>query len=665
MEDLHKLYSEALPNIPISVIKGTPVDKRVAHFCKALTYIRDSWMVRFRYDKTGKIKNTDGAQLVDVAFATFDYMIKVARELFDIPEDEELENDYGSLASTLKQSSSYPSKLVSPAAATDACAKTRESANISEPPSRPQSLRDQGTKKYSHLMQKNESIEAQKPNSKVPTSKNTKGVASIMDENSIKTLDDKPGRTGIPRAPPPPANISKEMAQSTPPPVMPSKGSVPDAVTLNKGPPPPPPPPPAMSLKGSAPNGMPPKNVPAPSPLPAMPSKGSAPNSLPLKKGPPPPPPPLVPSKGSIPNAMPLRKGPPPPPPPPVMPSKGSTPNGMPLDNVPAPPPPPMTPSKGSAPNTMLLKKGPQPPPPPQFGAGKSLFQTRPTTKLKRSTQMPNLFRDLRSKMEGSSLTVKTTNVRKVHLGGSKGGKEGLAASLAEMTKRSTYFQQVEEDIKKYSKSIIELKADINSFQTKDMIKLLKFQSNVESTLQFLTDESQVLAKFEGFPSKKLETLRTAAALYSKFDTIVTTLKNWEVVTPLGQLLDKIEKYLSKIKLELDAFERSKDEESKKFKRHNIDFEFHIVTKIRESMVNLSSNCMELALKERRESKTAVENQETMAKPDQKTKESVKMLWRVFQLAFRVYSFAGGQDDRAETLAKELADEILIDSPNQ
>lgn len=57
----------------------------------------------------------------------------------------------------------------------------------------------------------------------------------------------------------------------------------------------------------------------------------------------------------------------------------------------------------------------------------------------------------------------------------------------------------------------------------------------------------QVLAKFEGFPSKKLETLRTAAALYSKFDTIVTTLKNWDVVLPLGQLLDKIEKYLSKV----------------------------------------------------------------------------------------------------------------------
>ncbi|KAB5520840.1 hypothetical protein DKX38_025159 [Salix brachista] len=228
MDDLHKLYPEALPNIPISVIKGTPVDKRVAHFCKALTYIRDSWMVRFRYDKTGKIENTDGAQLVDVVIATFDYMTKVARELFDILEDEQLENDYSSLATTLKQSYSYPSKLVSPVAATDVCTDSRF----------------QGTKKSSYLMQKNENIEAQKPNSKVPTSKNTKGVASIMDENSIKTPDDKPVRTVIPRAPPTPANISKEMGQSTLPPVMPPRGSVSNAMPLKKGPPPPPPPPP-------------------------------------------------------------------------------------------------------------------------------------------------------------------------------------------------------------------------------------------------------------------------------------------------------------------------------------------------------------------------------------------------------------------------------------
>lgn len=34
------------------------------------------------------------------------------------------------------------------------------------------------------------------------------------------------------------------------------------------------------------------------------------------------------------------------------------------------------------------------------------------------------------------------------------------------------------------------------------------------------------------------------------------------------------------------------------------------------------------------------------------------MLWKAFQLAFRVYTFAGGQDDRADNLTKELAQEI-------
>lgn len=34
------------------------------------------------------------------------------------------------------------------------------------------------------------------------------------------------------------------------------------------------------------------------------------------------------------------------------------------------------------------------------------------------------------------------------------------------------------------------------------------------------------------------------------------------------------------------------------------------------------------------------------------------MLWKAFQLAYRVYTFAGGQDDRADRLTRELAQEI-------
>lgn len=57
---------------------------------------------------------------------------------------------------------------------------------------------------------------------------------------------------------------------------------------------------------------------------------------------------------------------------------------------------------------------------------------------------------------------------------------------------RSSYFQQIEEDVQKYAKSIEELKTSIQKFQTKDMKELLEFHSKVESVLEKLTDETQV-----------------------------------------------------------------------------------------------------------------------------------------------------------------------------
>lgn len=58
----------------------------------------------------------------------------------------------------------------------------------------------------------------------------------------------------------------------------------------------------------------------------------------------------------------------------------------------------------------------------------------------------------------------------------------------------------------------------------------------------------------------------------------------------------------------------------------------------------------------------AVSNAENGDKYKIKRKACIKMLWRAFQLAFRVYSFAGGQDDRADRLSMEVAQEIEIDA---
>lgn len=57
----------------------------------------------------------------------------------------------------------------------------------------------------------------------------------------------------------------------------------------------------------------------------------------------------------------------------------------------------------------------------------------------------------------------------------------------------------------------------------------------------------QVLARFEGFPEKKLEAIRTAAALGSKLNGMIIELQNWKIEAPLGQLLDRTERYFNKV----------------------------------------------------------------------------------------------------------------------
>lgn len=276
---------------------------------------------------------------------------------------------------------------------------------------------------------------------------------------------------------------------------------------------------------------------------------------------------------------------------------------------------------------------------------------------------MGNLYRVLKCKVEGTNQEGEVSSGKKNIAASSGGSKQSMADALAEMTKRSSYFHQIEEDVQKHSKTIMDMKNAINSFQETNMDELNKFCRHIESHLDKLTDETQVLARFEDFPTKKLETLRTAAALSAKLNAMLIRLTTWKLDPPVGALLDRVENYFNKIKGEVDALDRTKDEESKRFRTHKITFDFHILVQIKESMVDLSSGCMELALKESIEAK-AVCNGETGSKSEKRLNVCTKMLWRAFQLAFRVYTFAGGHDDRADMLTRELAHEIENDPQN-
>lgn len=100
----------------------------------------------------------------------------------------------------------------------------------------------------------------------------------------------------------------------------------------------------------------------------------------------------------------------------------------VPLSVTTTPPPPP--------PAAMPMTNRAAPPPPPPLGVAKALRPRKSNNKLRRSTHMGNLYRVLKGKLEGSTSLGKNSQGRKSAIGGSTGGKQGMADALAEMTKR-------------------------------------------------------------------------------------------------------------------------------------------------------------------------------------------------------------------------------------
>ncbi|KAF3451520.1 hypothetical protein FNV43_RR07615 [Rhamnella rubrinervis] len=730
IKDLQGLYPEIIPSNQLSELKRASMEQGLSYFCKALKSIGDSWMMnhdwtdKLKYDLTSCNENTNAEKLAEMVSAVLDFIIKMAREKFDMMDEDDQKKDdilrsnpFGRILNeSFSDTNSYSSYCSSPATPTSVLPqsmihspiKDEDNAKVSYTSPVLWSLRVQAVGKLNPIDVKHLSLRLspvgahesstldkdEKTCEELCTEMEIESNPEITNEATSKTARDVNSERDIVELPKSDLDGegSDESYGETSIPIMPLVApdddamevlspslSAPLLISSIPTPPPPPPPPPPRKLQTSL-FKLSAEPVAAPS-LPTLPPKVAAPpppTLQPIVAPPPTPPPPPPPTTLSPPFLQPIVAAPPPPPPPPpVLSTPKISPDVAPATFPPPPPlptkasgsvliappqPPPLMPLKGPVPlppPPMAPGKGGAPPPPPLLGAGRSLRPKKPTTKLKRSSQIGNLYRVLKGKVEGNVLEGKSSNGRKGGAASSAGGKQGMADALAEMTKRSAYFQQIEEDVKKYEKPIIEMRTTISSFQTKDMDELLKFHRNVESVLENLTDETQVLSRFEGFPTKKLETMRTAAALYKKLDKIISELQNWKIVSPLSQVLDKVEGYFNKIRGDIDAMERTKDEEGKKFQSHKIHFDFSILIRIKESMVDVSSSCMELALRERREAKAAEE--QSGSRNTGPKKGSAKMLWRAFQFAFRVYTFAGGHDERADTLTRELAQEIESD----
>lgn len=662
MRDLQKLYPEIISKMQVAEMKTSAINQGLSYFCTALISIGDSWkMNNVWIDNTtvneiANMERNNLEKIVGIVLAILEGLIKLVREKFDLMDVENEDEDQRQFEKNFTGCLDIQSPCGSPVSPNSVLPEqlmATKFAEVSYTPALLFPLRVRAVGKLNPIDVKRLSL-YMFPNVMAQTGSTANATCEKKEEAS-NTDDVK-------------QELAKEEAlQGTvqPPKVLSSASPLPMLL------PPPPPVPCRISPieEGSQgtvqplkvlTSGLPSPTLPPPPPPPPLPCRISPIEVQPniVAQAPPPPPPPLPSSSVNSPNVTNQYPPPPLPPPPPAPKMQGNV-------LVPPPPPPPLqTPSKGSTPPPLppppFGKGGAAPPPPPPLSATKSLRPKKSTTKLKRSTQIGSLYRLLKGKVEGSSLNGRCANGKKSKVGASSGGKQGMADALAEMTKRSAYFQQIEEDVQNYATIIEELKGTIISFKTKDMAELLKFHNHVESHLEKLTDETQVLARFEGFPTKKLESLRTAAALYTKLNSIIVELHNYKIVPPLGKLLDKVECYFTKIKGELDKLERTKDEEAKKFSACDIQFDFDILVRIKEAMVDVSSSCMELALKEKRDAKVN-EDLNAGTEANKRGQACTKMLWRAFQFAFRVYTFAGGHDDRADKLTRELAHEIESD----
>ncbi|CAN1810750.1 Uncharacterized protein At4g04980 [Linum perenne] len=700
MTDLHNLYPEIIPMKDLSDIKqGISIHEVLIYLCGALRFIGDSWVATDHewMDETTLYKQSNmdelsPEQLVELALATLNCLIKILHEDSEISNEEDHHSKTtvprGKMLLKSYSEANTPFRVPSPMTIPTSvlpelsCSSPRaeEFSNLycSSPILKFLSVQSVGKwtridikKLPFHLFTHGSTHGHHKNNANGAKTAETEAKSKVYCSEDTGNWDDRACDTGdktresstvdtIPTT----AHaqeltmlseehmssqlISEASVAPRPSPRQPPPSTTRINMTIGSQPPRPPPPAPVLTrtqleslLQSLAPE--------PPMPTPVLKSQAAT-TSTSLQ---------LTPHITKE-NEKPSSQSPPPPPPPPQMTTDREKPSssqssslGMPRTTCAAPPPPPLLreSSNGSASSrTQPPSDGSTLPPPPP-GAAKLLRPRKSNTKLKRSSNMGNLYRVLKGRVEGGT-QIRSQNGRGSPNSNNAGGKLGMADALAEITRRSAYFRQIEEDAQTYAEEITRLKRELSSFKTKDMTELVSFYNYVESVLENLTDESQVLARFEGFPQKKLEAIRSAAALFCKLKRTVTDLQAWKIESPLQRLLDKMERYFSKINGEVDAFERIKDEECKKFKSYNIEFDLQILVQIKEAVVDLSSNCMELAIKERKD----FENNGA-----QPSKTCCKTMWRTFQFAFRVYTFAGGHDDRADRLTRELGQQIEED----
>ncbi|CAI5462263.1 unnamed protein product [Closterium sp. Yama58-4] len=227
---------------------------------------------------------------------------------------------------------------------------------------------------------------------------------------------------------------------------------------------------------------------------------------------------------------------------------------------------------------------------------------------------------------------------------------------------------------------------------------LQRFEGFPSSKLELLRASASLLQpRFDGFPSSKLELLRASASLHSRLSALshdllsaVPMSNNDRGGTPgaaagnvgtagavggaggagaaaapasvaaVGVCLDRCERLFDRVRREVEAVERSREEDAKKFAAQRLPYSGGAIERVKAAAVRLSSRLLELSAQESMKLRASVElvDGRIPVYDVPRVKAGLFLLWRCFQFAFRAYNFAGGQDETAEELALTVAKEM-------
>lgn len=237
----------------------------------------------------------------------------------------------------------------------------------------------------------------------------------------------------------------------------------------------------------------------------------------------------------------------------------------------------------------------------------------------------------------------------------------GFGGAVAELMARSPHLRQIEEDVREHGAKLHALGQRLAVLRTADMAELKAFRAALEAELEPLEDEGRVLSLLEGWPIQKLEALRLAAATSDRLETCVRDLAEWKAPERLD--CAAASKLFDSVRALVEAMERARTTDEERFQQAGFTFDYGALGRVKEAAVQFSANVLEAAITASREQRQALNAADGAAVPLEgaplaRGRRLLRDVRSAFDLSYRVYTFAGGTNERAEALALEAVAEV-------